>query len=365
MIDFIPLQHYATVVYSVMLVFIASLCVMLSTHRYAVMYQPHIRNDVVRLWGWACFVLLLILLGLRPISYAFGDMGNYNRHFLALQAGGAFRGTDPLFESLMWFFSQFLNAPLFFFFCAVVYLVPIVLASRKMLQRYWPLAFFFSIAQFDFYGYGVNGLRQGMAASIFLLAVVAERRWQVWLWAALAIGLHKSFAIPAAVLVMVQITCNPRHYVAGWVGCLIVAAALPGIGNMLSSSALMAGEYDNYIDPGTVFVEQLSTVGFRVDFLLYSLLPILIGGYFLFLRKVRDPFYSRLYCLYVGCNAFWLIMMHTVVSNRIAYLSWFLMGFVIAYPLVRFRGMPAQHQVFSVTLLVFYLFSFVTHTWLR
>ena len=362
MIDFIPLQHYATVVYSVILAFIASLCVMLFTHRSAVMYQPNIRNDVVRIWGWSCFILLILLLGLRPISYAFGDMGNYNKHFLAMQASGEFRGTDPLFDSLMWLFSQFLNAPLFFFFCAVVYLVPILVASRKMLQQYWPLAFFFTIAQFDFYGYGVNGLRQGMAASVFLLAVVADRKWQAWIWAALAIGLHKSFAIPAAVLLLVQFNRNPRYYLAGWGAFLVVAAALPGIGTRLSASAMMAGDYDQYVDPGKYFTEQLSQVGFRLDFLLYSLLPIGVGGYFLFRKKVNDPFYSKLYCLYVGCNAFWLIMMHTAVSNRIAYLSWFLMGFVVAYPLVRFRGLPGQHQIFSVLLLVFYLFTFVTHT---
>ena len=362
MIEFIPLQQYATVVYSVLLAFIASLCVMLFTHPKAVLFHPHIRNEVARLWGWGCFAMLLLLLGLRPISYTFGDMGNYYKHFLVYEAGGLPDGGDLLFEWTMWLFATYLNAPLFFFFCAAVYLVPILVAARRLLSQYWPLAFFFSIAQFDFYGYGVNGLRQGMAASIFLLAVVANRKWQVWVWSLIAIGLHKSFAIPVALLFIVQFAWNPRHYVAGWFIFLVIAAISPAIGTMLADSMLLAGEYEQYIDPDSTFVEQFSKVGFRTDFILYSLLPIVIGGYFLFSRKVKDRLYTKLYCLYVGSNAFWLILMHTVLSNRIAYLSWCLMGFVIAYPLVRFRGMIAQHQVFSALLLAFYLFTFVTHT---
>lgn len=361
MIEFIPLQQYATVVYVVMLVFIASLSMMLFAHPKAVLFHPHINNEVARLWGWGCFFLLLLLLGLRPISYAFGDMGNYHKHFLAYQAGGLPDGGDLLFEWTMWLFATFLNAPLFFFLCAVVYLAPIVVAARRMLSQYWPLAFFFSIAQFDFYGYGVNGIRQGMAASVFLLAVVANRKWHMWIWTLVAIGLHKSFAVPTALLLLVQYAWNPRYYLAGWLACLAIAAMFPGIGTMLADSALSTGKYDEYLDPDSTFVQQFSAVGFRPDFIVYSLLPIGIGGYFLFWRKVKDRFYVRLYCLYLGSNAFWLILMHTVVSNRIAYLSWCLIGFVTAYPLVRFRGMAAQHQAFSALLLGFYLFTFITH----
>jgi len=361
MIDFIPLQMYATVVYVVILAFIASLCVMMYTHPKAVLFHADIRNKVVQLWGWACFGVLLLLLGLRPISYAFGDMGNYNKHFVTMQLGGTPRASDPLFDSLMWLFATFLNAPLFFLLCAVVYLVPMVIAARRMLLRYWPLAFFFTIAQFDFYGYGVNGLRQGMAASVFLLAIVAKRNWLAWVYVLLAIGLHKSFVVPAAVLILVQISSKPKYYIAGWGASLLVAAAFPEIGIWLSTTAMMAGDYDKYIDPSNYFTKQLSQVGFRLDFLLYSIFPIGIGGYFLLRKKANDPYYSRLYCLYLGCNAFWLIMMHTVISNRVAYLSWFMMGFVIAYPLVRFRGLPAQHQIFSVALLAFYIFTFVAH----
>lgn len=362
MIEFIPLDRYSTVVYAVILAFIASLCVMLFSRPSAVTFNPRYSNQLIQLWGWGCFVVLLLTLGFRPISYAFGDMGNYYKKFLLYEAGGSPDGGDLLFEWTMWLFATFLNAPLFFFFCVVVYLAPMVVAARRLLFRYWPLAFFFTIAQFDFYGYGVNGLRQGMAASVFLLAIVANRKWKAWLWALVAIGLHKSLVVPAAFLFLIQYVWNPRYYISVWLFFLSLAALFPGLGNMLADSVLLAGEYDQYLDADISFIEEFAIVGFRLDFLLYSLLPIVIGGYFLYLRKVKDRIYSRLYCIYVGSNAFWLIMMQTVLSNRIAYLSWFLMGFVIAYPLVFFRGMPARHQVFSVLLLVFYLFTFFAHT---
>lgn len=360
MFDFIPLNNYSSFVYFTILTFITSLCAMLFSHPSSVLFNPRNRNEVPILWGWTCFLLLVLLLGLRPISYAFGDMGNYYKHFLGYQAGGRPYGGDLLFEWTMWLFATFLNAPLFFFFCVVVYLAPMVVAARRLLLRYWPLAFFFSIAQFDFYGYGVNGIRQGMAASIFLLAIVATPKWHAWIWALVAIGLHKSFVVPAAFLFLIQYVWSPRYFLMGWLACLAVAAIFPSIGNMLADFVLSVGDYNQYLDPDSVFTQQFSSVGFRPDFLLYSLLPICVGGYFIFRRKVNDPFYLRLYCLYVGSNAFWLIMMQTVLSNRIAYLSWFLMGLVIAYPMVLFRGMAAQHQVASVLLLFFYMFTFVS-----
>lgn len=362
MIDFIPLHQYSSVVYGVLLAFIASLCVMLFSRPGAVMYHPRHRNEVLRVWGWGCLAILLLLLGLRPISYAFGDMGNYHKNFLVYQSGALPVDGDLVFEWTMWLFANFLNASLFFFFCVVVYLAPIVVAAQKLLSRYWALAFFFTIAQIDFYGYGVNGIRQGMAASVFLLAIFADRKWHALFWTLVAVGLHKSFLVPAAFLFAVQYVWNPRYYVVGWLACLVIAALFPGIGSWLADSVLSAGDFDQYLDPDSYFVEQFSSIGFRADFLMYSMLPMVVGGYFLFLRKIRDPLYSRIYCLYVGSNAFWLIMMQTVLSNRIAYLSWFLMGFVITYPLVVFRGMPSQHQVFSVLLMSFYLFTYVART---
>lgn len=81
MIDFIPLGSYSQVYYVILALFVGSLSVMLAGHPKAAIATPRIRNDVVRMWGWVCVAVMVALLGLRPISAVFGDMGNHCRHF--------------------------------------------------------------------------------------------------------------------------------------------------------------------------------------------------------------------------------------------------------------------------------------------
>jgi hypothetical protein len=51
-----------------------------------------------------------------------------------------------------------------------------------------------------------------------------------------------------------------------------------------------------------------------------------------FLRS--DPFYARLVNTYLFANAVWVLVIDADFSNRFAYLSWFMMPWVLLYPFV-------------------------------
>ena len=51
-----------------------------------------------------------------------------------------------------------------------------------------------------------------------------------------------------------------------------------------------------------------------------------------FLRA--DPFYASLVNAYLLTNALWVLVIHASFSNRFAYLSWFMMPWVLLYPFV-------------------------------
>ena len=76
-------------------------------------------------------------------------------------------------------------------------------------------------------------------------------------------------------------------------------------------------------------------VGFRVDFIIYSLTPIIIGYYFIFKKKFRDNFYTLLYNSYILTNIFWILVIRANYTYRFAYLSWFMMPFIMVYPLLK------------------------------
>lgn len=358
MIDLIPAESYSHIYYVLMGGFIVSFALLLIGHPKAVVAHPGVRNKVVQFWGWSCVILLLLLLGLRPISYAFGDMGNYYKQFLAYEGGAGLKNGDLGFEVGMWLYARYLNAPLFFLTCFALYLLPLVVAFRRFLGSYWPLAFFLAAAHFDFYGYGVNGIRQGVASSLFLLAL-SIGGIRAWMIIALSVGIHGSLVVPAAAYAMTYVFRKPAYYYLGWLLCLLVTAISPKPGEMILGLGFADDRYGKYLDAGDYFVEQFAKVGFRFDFLAYSLPPIFLGFYLVIVRKVRDDLYIRLLSVYLTANAVWLLMIRTAVSNRVAYLSWCLMGLLIAYPLVKHKLFKQQHVVYIAVLVLMFGYTFV------
>ena len=102
---------------------------------------------------------------------------------------------------------------------------------------------------------------------------------------------------------------------------------------------------------------------FRWDFLLYSIMPILIGAYTLFVRKVYNNTYLILLGTYIYANAFWVIVIRDLFSNRFAYLSWYLYPIVVAYPLFNLPVFEKNHSQKAAWILVAH-FGFTTAMWM-
>ncbi|MES2908406.1 MAG: EpsG family protein [Pseudomonadota bacterium] len=318
-----------------------------------------IRNDFPRTVGNVLVIVLCLLIGLRPINYAFGDMGTYYKHFVEYAGGASLEGKDLIFEGLMWLFAQ-VNAPgLFFLFCALVYLLPLRIASKRVLGNYWSLGFVFLAAHVSFYGFAVNGIRNGMAMSVFTLALTMPAR-RAWSLMALAVGLHGSLILPAMAYMAASFGFKARWAIAFWVICLVVSLTMPGVAVLLAAWLPVDGRLQQYAAIGNEYDDQFSSTGFRWDFLLYGALPILVGWYFIFKKKRFDRFYLRLFITYVIANAFWLLLITLPFSNRFAYLSWGIMGLVYAYPLIKWKIFVQQHVVFVLLLLGVASFSYVS-----
>lgn len=358
MIDFIPLQSYALVINTLVMAVVAMLTLLVMRHPYAVVEQRGAQNKVPRVLGETVVVALCVLVGLRPISYAFGDMGNYYKHFLEYVNGAPPAGRDPLFDVIMWLFAQANSPELFFLFCALVYLLPLRIASQRLLGPYWPLAFLFLIAHISFYGFAVNGIRNGMAMSLFTLAIT-YRGWGAWVLMAVSIGLHGSLILPVLAYAAATFGFRARWSIAFWIGCLLVSLAFPGTSTLLATWLPADDRLAQYASITGQYDEQFSSTGFRWDFVLYSVLPIMVGGFFIFLKRRFDAFYMRLFSTYVITNAVWLLLIQLPFSNRFAYLSWGVMGLVIAYPLIKWKIFKQQQVVFGVLLLALTSFSYV------
>ena len=77
-----------------------------------------------------------------------------------------------------------------------------------------------------------------------------------------------------------------------------------------------------------------------------------------FLRT--DPFYARLVNTYLLTNALWILVIHASFSNRFAYLSWFMMPWVLLYPFVPGKAVDRPRtDLIAAILCAHYLFTYV------
>lgn len=351
MIDFIPLSSYEFF-YNLL---VAGLVILLSFYSF---FKPSFSrkpNNFLYIITVIFFVIIWLLLGLRPISYTFGDMGNYYNTFELLKNGADLPSNDILFYLLMKFCGEYLNAHWFFFICFTIYIVPFYIALKRWFKYNWIWPFILMVALFSFYSAGVNGIRNGMATSVFLLALSYSGPLR-WIFFIVSFNLHASLLLPIAAAVIFMRFKKIDYYIYGWLVCLVITLVTPSIGQILADTGLFDDKLVRYIN---IDIDEagMGKVGFRLDFLLFSLLPILIGIFYIYKLKFNDLIYNEILAIYLTANAFWLLIIRIPFSNRMAYLSWFLYGLVIAYPLTKNSSLKNTNRYYSMLLLGLFTFS--------
>lgn len=286
--------------------------------------------------GVFLFVILTLFISTRPISYYFGDMGNYYAMFQSYYYSSGIKEGDVLFESIMYFFAKNLNAELFFFFCGILYFFPLYFAYKRIFKSYWPVAFILSTISISFYGFAVNGIRNGIAAHIFLLALTIPRRYS-WIIIMIAIGFHSSMLIVTIPYIAIIFFARVKVYYYFWLVCLVSSFFYSGFGDIIQALGLSSDRLDAYIDAGDSYSDQFSKTGYRYDFVIYGALPVVVSYYYIYKRGFKDYFYNNLVCIYLFANALFVLINYVAFSNRFAYLSWFMMTVILLYPIYKLR----------------------------
>lgn len=107
------------------------------------------------------------------------------------------------------------------------------------------------------------------------------------------------------------------------------------MGQLFDSFSMVDSRVEYY--SGTIGSQFSSyKTGFRWDFLIYSIVPVII--YILLVKKcqIEDEVLSKIFNLYLFTNAVWLLAIRIAFTDRIAYLSWFLIPFITLYPIIKY-----------------------------
>lgn len=299
------------------------------------------------------FLLLLFMvlfIGFRPLSYIFVDTMNYVFSYQFME--GVPYLFDPaaenfLFDNLFGFFAanRWGITP-FFLLISLIYFGGAFVAIRRLFPNDTLLAYLVFLAAFSTFTYGTNGVKAGAAVSLFLLALSYRDKLPVCfflLWVSL--GFHHSMAMPISAFVLTLFFKDPKYYFAGWAVSVLMAAA-----HVSFFQNLFAGFAD---DRGADYLTATaSTVnayisGFRLDFILYSAMPVWVGYIAKFKKGIQSMMYDTLLYTYITANAVWMLCMYASFTNRIAYLSWGLYPVVLIYPFFLKEWGEARYQTLS------------------
>lgn len=285
-------------------------------------------------WAFAMFALMLVLLGFYPIEWGLGtDRYNYASNFLRFRNDSAhvdFERREVGFQFIMYALSRVMNVTQYMFCISLIYLINYLVAIRRLVktQSYW--LFVAVVLSMGFTSYNLNTMRAGLAISFLVLGLsMYKSSVRLIICLLIAQSIHTSMVIPGGIILICRYYSNTRLFYKLWILSIFLS--------------LIAGSYFNLLFQGLSDDERTSyltednesyNIGFRIDFILYSLVPMLVGYYFIFKKGVRDGFYVLIYNAYLLTNIFWILVIRANFSDRFAYLSWFMIPFLLVYPLL-------------------------------
>lgn len=342
----------ATIYYSVYLLIVTSLTIILSL-KYALYSKSRFNESssgyLIPSIIVATFFCLFI--GLRPLHSVFIDMNNYAATYDIISVE-TFEfnpdHTNVIFDNFISYMAMN-GYPIqsFFVIVAFGYFGGIWFACKRLFPKDLLYAFVIYLAAFSTFTYATNGIKAGLAASVFLCAFGFKKNFVIsFLFILFSIGIHHSMVLPAYAFICAFLFRKSKYYLLFWLFALIIAVL-----HISYFQELFAGFADeggaSYLDVEGGDDVRLYLTGFRPDFIIYSAAPIAIGYYAIFKRGYQSKVYSLIYNTYVLTNAIWMLCMYASFTNRIAYLSWLMLPFVLVYPFFDKEFMDNQYNALN------------------
>jgi hypothetical protein len=309
--------------------------------------------------------VLIIVIGHRPLVG--GDMTAYKNWFMQFKLNG--RGYDT--DDTEWFFYyiNFVCAKVMYFegFSTVIacgYFGFMLLACIKMFKKNTWGGMLFLLGSFSAYSYATNGIRNGLACSmiLFALSFALQQNKRSYIIAGIiaffAVGVHKTTALPVVCFAAAYFIRSTKVAMWFWIISIGLNIVAHGAVESFFSTLGLDDRLSSYIQSSADYA-TFAKSGFRLDFLIYGAMPIWLAYYILIKRRIKNRTFSLLANTYIYANSFWVMMMQAAYSNRFAYLSWFMLPIVLAYPCLRMNVWEdRQGQVAGKIMLAHSTFTF-------
>lgn len=267
---------------------------------------------------------------------------------------------DVFYDLLSYFFSRFSSFNGLLTFCASLYIGVATIAFYNIFRKYGVYALTIFLISPNFFQFGINVMRNGLAASIFLFGLSLyylnpEKKIRYYGILFLSILFHASMAVPFLVFFITKHFKNTRFLIAVWLLVMVISILnVPFINVLLKAfSTFGDSRAENY----AVQTEEVSTLTLWVNFLFFKAIPVYTSIYFYQIRKFRDPFFVRILNIYLILSSLYVLAIKLEFAIRFAYLSEFLTPILLLYPFVYDKEFKMRFKFLKLS--VFFLLIFL------
>lgn len=322
-------------------------------------YTLENRNVTFSISSFFLALTVSVLIGLRPKASCFIDMNNYIALFEIIEQR-SFQfdyDTENIFfdNFFSWIAASGFHWSVFFLIIALIYFMGMWICSRKLFPHDTLIAFLACLGAFSTFSYGTNGVKAGAAASLFLIALANHANGKkAILFLLLSLSFHHSMVLPIVAFALAWYYRNTRAYFYIWIFSLLCA-----ILHISFFQILFAGFTD---ERGAEYLMSSGESwggksGFRIDFVIYSIMPVLVGYWALFKKFVESRTYEFILSVYLITNSVWMLCMYANFTNRIAYLSWFMYPIVLIYPFLEKSMGDNRYKMLALAVFLHVMFT--------
>lgn len=276
---------------------------------------------------------IAIIFGFRDYNVGVDtNTYRYNFEYKFLPSNSFSSSKDFLWDFFNYAISRVTDdVSILFFIVALGYIFLPLLGVYKYLKQNTIFFFLLFLISPNFFLYGANGIRNGLAASLVLFSLRYYKNYKQYLILAAASLVHLSMLVPSLFFILSKYVKSITYPLLIWV--ILLLFAVLGV-NLLALLPFSFERLDSFIMAAKGTDTLLNTI---TNFFVYSTSPIILGIYVIYIKKIKDELYLRLLITYILASCVYIAAFNSSFSVRFAYLSEFLMPLLLTYPLLKFR----------------------------
>lgn len=299
-------------------------------------------------------VFTVFYLGTRDLSIG-TDTFRYEKAFNFYKTSSDFEiRKDVFYDFLSFSFAKIFSFKELLIFCATLYVFGAFYGLKRIFGANVYLPFIVFIISPYFFTSGINVMRSGVAASLFLVGLGVYYDIRKWpkpaLWFFISVLFHISMLLPVLFFAIARYVKSTKIIFLIWLMSIGVGVLNINIVHVVVDSL---GLFEDRVGDYTINEGQRN---FWMNFAIFGAIPVLFSVYNVLYLKYKDDFYTWLLNGYMLIHVPYIMLLNSQYALRLGYLAEFMMPIILMYPLLINSKLNITYDRLKLCFILFFVF---------